>query len=944
MLEAMLPALWATQAEPTQIAAWLAVNPIDPLALLAQLRDTILDLLDAGAVSEVELAVACAWAVAQVTQHPEATAFAHWCHGLALLNRETRPALSHLDAAYAYFVAQDRRPEQGRLLIGRAGLLGQLGRLEEAHTAIRRAAECLADAPDAQNRLPALYMNRSDIEGRMGHYEAMLTTAREAEVLAVSHHQPAAQAEALINQAFAALFLGQFTLAEATLERAGAVAEACGSAELRARVAVNQARLATYRGELFTALRLLAQARTDFVAARIELDQATVALEEAVLFERLQLPLEARRAALQAAHMFEQAGLLQEAVEAIMSAVRLALALDQNALARQDLARATALAMQSPLPPVLQALLQGYTAHPRFQRNAAERREALTQVAAAQATIADAGVLAEQLELDLLAAALTQHARAAVRRYQHLADVAREHGLDGIEQRALVEQARRLPATEAWAPLQRASDLAAATRRMLPSEELKASYLTGTAPLYAHLISSYLQSGRLEAAVQSLLEAKGGIWAELAAPSADSLHASLLQDPAWLSAKTAWDYWRAQMHPEDELAYQTLCAERIKQAETTLQSLARQHLRQRPVQTLPALASIQQCLPSTNVGVEYLVADGQIWAFLLTADAAVRQVEIGSVAQVTQLLSRLTLQHHALGHGSSAAQQQRMATGQLAASERLLGELYHLLIAPIIATFAADVNQVIIAPDGLLYSVPWAALRDPTQAGARYLDEQYNLHLMPSLALLAMPLVPQATGTPLLLGWQGQPPLPYVVAELAAIQRQFPSARQVYPAHLRDLHWEEPPAFLHLAVHGQVNPYAPLLSQLSLADGPLLLADVLNVPLAGTALVTLSACETGTTPERGGVALALAGAFLSAGARAVVASLWPVHDQATSLMMEQFYQGLAAGQNPTEALSAARAAVRAMGYAHPYYWAAFQLLLRASTPTIAIALPYTNDT
>ncbi|NCC35116.1 MAG: hypothetical protein EOM24_24355, partial [Chloroflexia bacterium] len=262
MLEALLPALWATQGEPARIAAWLAVNPVDPLALLAQLRDTILNLLDTGAVAEVELAVACAWVVAQQTQHPEATAFAHWCHGLALLNRETRPALSHLDAAYAYFVAQDRRPEQGRLLIGRAGLLGQLGRLEEAHAAIRRAAECLADAPDAQNRLPALYMNRSDLEGRMGHYEAMLATAREAEALAVSYQQPAAQAEALINQAFAALFLGQFTLAEATLQRAWAVAEACGSAELRARVAVNQARLATYRGELFTALRLLAQART----------------------------------------------------------------------------------------------------------------------------------------------------------------------------------------------------------------------------------------------------------------------------------------------------------------------------------------------------------------------------------------------------------------------------------------------------------------------------------------------------------------------------------------------------------------------------------------------------------------------------------------------------------------------------------------------------------
>lgn len=129
-------------------------------------------------------------------------------------------------------------------------------------------------------------------------------------------------------------------------------------------------------------------------------------------------------------------------------------------------------------------------------------------------------------------------------------------------------------------------------------------------------------------------------------------------------------------------------------------------------------------------------------------------------------------------------------------------------------------------------------------------------------------------------------------------------------------------------MHGHINPQSPLLSQLIFADGALLLADVLNLHVYGTALVTLSACDTATTPERGGVALALAGAFLTAGAQAVVASLWPVDDTATALMMEHLYAGLSAGQPISQALAHAQAHLRTAGYSHPYYWASFQALVR----------------
>src|SRR5262249_41076039 len=58
-------------------------------------------------------------------------------------------------------------------------------------------------------------------------------------------------------------------------------------------------------------------------------------------------------------------------------------------------------------------------------------------------------------------------------------------------------------------------------------------------------------------------------------------------------------------------------------------------------------------------------------------------------------------------------------------------------------------------------------------------------------------------------------------------------------------------------------------------------------------LVVLSACETGLGKDaKGDGLLGFAQAFLSAGARSMVLSSWPVEDVATSLLMGRFYQTL----------------------------------------------------
>ena len=90
----------------------------------------------------------------------------------------------------------------------------------------------------------------------------------------------------------------------------------------------------------------------------------------------------------------------------------------------------------------------------------------------------------------------------------------------------------------------------------------------------------------------------------------------------------------------------------------------------------------------------------------------------------------------------------------------------------------------------------------------------------------------------------------------------------------------------------------------------------------------LSGCRTALGSTLDGQALStLSGAFLAAGARGVVASLWEVGDEATAAFMEQFYFELGEGRSPAEALRRAKERLRRTpGWEAPRLWAAFVLV------------------
>jgi CHAT domain-containing protein len=106
-------------------------------------------------------------------------------------------------------------------------------------------------------------------------------------------------------------------------------------------------------------------------------------------------------------------------------------------------------------------------------------------------------------------------------------------------------------------------------------------------------------------------------------------------------------------------------------------------------------------------------------------------------------------------------------------------------------------------------------------------------------------------------------------------------------------------------------------------DGLLTAEDVSGLDLLATQLVVLSACETGLGQVQIGEGVfGLRRAFMLAGAKTLVMSLWKVSDHETQQLMGYFYQGILKGRHRADALREAQLALKA-AYPHPRYWGAF---------------------
>ena len=108
----------------------------------------------------------------------------------------------------------------------------------------------------------------------------------------------------------------------------------------------------------------------------------------------------------------------------------------------------------------------------------------------------------------------------------------------------------------------------------------------------------------------------------------------------------------------------------------------------------------------------------------------------------------------------------------------------------------------------------------------------------------------------------------------------------------------------------------------------LFLREAYDLPLHDVDLAVLSACETARGRfVRGEGVQSFSRAFLAAGAKSTVTTLWRVEDASTADLMRVFYHHLQRGESKADALRNAKLAFLRSGgaLADPHMWAAFVL-------------------
>ena len=271
--------------------------------------------------------------------------------------------------------------------------------------------------------------------------------------------------------------------------------------------------------------------------------------------------------------------------------------------------------------------------------------------------------------------------------------------------------------------------------------------------------------------------------------------------------------------------------------------------------------------------------------------------------------------------------------------------LYDLLIKPIETELKqANADTILYAPDSFLRYIPIAALYD----GKQYLIEKYRINNLIAYSLFDsnhnsltnLRIYAGAFGGKAGERKFGQTALPFSIPEVEYITSTFPNTNKYIEQNFTAKTTKEKVAgnsIVHFATHAEFSSQSPLDSYVLFGDGSkITLAEINDLSLKDTALVVLSACQTGLSSTLGNGAEILGFGYQvqRAGAKASIASLWSVSDGGTQLLMQEFYKKLQKGNiAPSTALREAQLSMirrpikeRETNYNHPFFWSAFVVI------------------
>jgi CHAT domain-containing protein/tetratricopeptide (TPR) repeat protein len=325
------------------------------------------------------------------------------------------------------------------------------------------------------------------------------------------------------------------------------------------------------------------------------------------------------------------------------------------------------------------------------------------------------------------------------------------------------------------------------------------------------------------------------------------------------------------------------------------------------------LAALQRLLdPATVLLVYHLLPDEIVaWVLSRTSLNVVRTPVSRKEVADTLLLYRQRLQQF-----DDISVEQKMLSGWL--------------IEPV-APMLVNARRIGIVPHRELHRLPFAAL----QIGERALIDEHTLFFTPSASVLRYTFGRRAgrkrvdrvlaVGNPDLGNVNLD--LPFAEKEAERIRWTFPEAKVLTGREATESWLSTNMAeygIIHVACHGEYDPNLPLLSAVRLSadttnDGKLTAQEIFGLSINAD-LVALSACQTGLGRlSNGDDIVGLNRAFVYAGTRQILSSLWRVDDVATAVLIKHFYRNLK-GRSRADALRRAQLEIR-KHYAHPAYWA-----------------------
>jgi CHAT domain-containing protein len=870
--------------------------------------------------------------------HPEIEALSAWSAGLeALVRGQMELAIENLDQSHGLFLALEKHHEATATRVSKLIALALLGRYDEAIACGMHARELFL-AFDDQLAAGKIEHNIGNLHFRRDRYheaEEFQSSARERFAALKDQKQLATINNCLANTH---ALLHKFKSAEELFQQALQQAETVKLPVTIAEIEGNIGSFALLQGRYDRALDYLERSRRRYTALGMPHQSAAAELEIADAYLELNLAAEATVIYKRVVPKFAELGMRAEQARALAQQGRAEIALGRTAAAGKLLNEARQLyeAEGNPVGAAMASLLSA-----QIDYNEGRYEQAHKAASGCESALLNSGSWRKLLQTRWLIGEIDRaqgHSDEARTTLEHTLQEAREHKQPRVAERCLTSLGLLAVSngefTAAERSFQSAVALTEELRAPLPGEEFRAAFFADKLTPYNELIRLRLAGGSHDgldntaealryverARSRALVEVMGGA-VPLQTKPRDTFEAALVAELESVRRELNYLYNQTNRSGTQKLTRQHVEEEILKREQTAAEIL--RQLAHRPEVSLGEIESLdlpalQRDLGGDTALIEYFTLDDELLAFVVTNDGIEVVRELCNEAQLSVELQQLRFQIDTLRHGSAAIRRHLSELNKRA--QHHLQSLYDLLLRPIEETIGE--RRLVIVPHHQLHYLPFQALHN----GEDYLIERREVSYAPSAIVLQQCLRKETRSLrrAVLIGVADEL-TPRVHEEIETLAPLFSETvvlkdGEATVAALR--HHATSTDVLHLACHGQFRPDNPLFSSLRLGDEWLTVRDAYSLGLQ-SALVTLSACETGVSAvSPGDELIGLARGFFAAGAPTLVISLWTVDDEATTRLMSDFYSALQETRSPATALRTAQMRLL-KERPHIFFWSPF---------------------